>query len=304
MKTKIIAFLLLSAIYFVACAPRGTTRDFTPVKINTGTTANDGTGDTLRLAMMKINTNFTAISNAFVTLQTMVAATSNSLLTAVSASTNGLASTNYANSLATGTSNALLTAMSSRDVATSNALVTAVNGVTNGFASTNYVNAQGTTVSNAMLTAITGATNAFASTNLVNAGITSYSNTVTTLLGAKAPTNSPIFFGQVNLANANLTNVNRLDMNSGWSVISNSSGPFVFATGASDRWWWDSSAHAHKASGRILYLGGSGTPTLVDSGSFVNLSGSLNVSANTFLTGWLSVTNGVITNGTFQMISP
>ena len=196
---------LISALALAGCGWRKpVARDFTPTRINVGASANDGSGDPLRLAMMKINTNFTAISNAFVSMQAMATTVSNAMLTAIGTATNGFASTNYANSLATGTSNSLLTTTAARTVATSNALLTAIGSVTNGLVSTNLLNAQATTVSNAMLTAITGATNAFASTNLLNAGINSLSNSVTTSLATKANTNNPIFTGLMTNAGTGL----------------------------------------------------------------------------------------------------
>lgn len=288
MKTRLLILtstLCLLTLWLTACAHKTATRDFTPSKINVGTTANDGTGDTLRLAMMKINTNFTAISNQFVLLQTMVATASNSLLTAVSASTNALASTNNLNSVATVVSNMMLTTMSTRDAATSNSL----------------------------LTAITVATNAFASTNLLNAGIASYSNTVATLLGAKAPTNAPTLFNATHYGTLTLnTNTSSAPPNvslaggSGWST---NFGEYKFN---STRSFKDTGSGVNLNEGGARVFGASSSSFVVSSSTTMTIEAAAttartltatNITASVGLTAqWLNVTNSITNSGSIMTV--
>jgi len=77
---KLFAFLSIQLMVMTVCLAQFTT-------INVGTTANDGTGDTLRTAFGKVNTNFTTVgvistvqSNS---LQTQIYATNTALLSAI-----------------------------------------------------------------------------------------------------------------------------------------------------------------------------------------------------------------------------
>lgn len=126
-------------------------------------------------------------SSNYVT-QTLLISTSNGLVSVITSSTNGLASTNYANSIVASTSNALL----------------AVNAVMSNYfvgqlatkASITDLNS----ASNALLTAAYAAdtTSSNAARSYAESVVAGYSNIVTALLGAKAPTNNAILIGATN----------------------------------------------------------------------------------------------------------
>lgn len=75
LKFPVLALAVLLCAYFAATATVAQTQ----LNLNTGTTANDGTGDSLQLAMRKIQTNFnslfgsrTNVTNGFVVITNLV----------------------------------------------------------------------------------------------------------------------------------------------------------------------------------------------------------------------------------------